>query len=166
MQRESHGFFPRAGRAYEVTKVVTTAHVDCETYDLPLAREEGGFGRRYHIADLGPFKLLDAVATCDPTGRKVTLAVVNRDRERGHRATIQFVGGSVRSGVEVAEVNGATPEATNSFDHPDAVGVREQRMNLGGSGFEYFPFQKERGQGIGDPAPNGLLCVQTDHPFF
>jgi alpha-L-arabinofuranosidase len=42
--------------------------------------------------------------------------------------------------VEVAEVNGAGPEAMNSFEHPDAVAVREQRMNLGGTSFEYvFP---------------------------
>ena len=115
-------------------------HVDCETYDLPPAQEEGGFGRRFHIADLGPFKLLDAVATCDSTGRQVTLAVVNRDRDQEHKATIQLVGGSARSGVDVAEVNGSGPDAMNSFDRPDAVGVREHRMNLGGSSFEYvFP---------------------------
>ncbi len=115
-------------------------HVDCDTHELSPAQEEGGFGRRFHVADLGPFKLLDAVATCDLTGRQVTLAVVNRDREREHRTTIQLVGGSARAGVSVSEVNGAGPEAMNSFEHPEAVGVREQRMNLGGSTFEYvFP---------------------------
>ena len=115
-------------------------HVDCDTFDLPPAQEEGGFGRRFHIADLGPFKLLDAVATCDVTGRQVTLAVVNRDRDRAHRATIQLVGGSARPGVNVAEVNGAGPDVMNSFEQHEAVGAREMRVNLGGSTFEYvFP---------------------------
>ncbi|MBI2116236.1 MAG: alpha-N-arabinofuranosidase [candidate division NC10 bacterium] len=120
--------------------IALDVHVDCDTHELSPAQEEGGFGRRFHVADLGPFKLLDAVATCDATGRQVTLAVVNRDRDREHRATIQLVGGGARSGVDVAEVNGAGPDAMNSFEHPEAVGVREQRMNLGGSTFEYvFP---------------------------
>jgi alpha-N-arabinofuranosidase len=120
--------------------IALDVHVDCEVYDLPPAQEEGGFGRRHHIADLGPFKLLDAVATCDTTGRQVTLAVVNRDKDRGHKATIQFAGGGAPSSVTVAEVNGAGPEAMNSFDHPDAVGVREHRMNLTGSHPDYlFP---------------------------
>jgi len=115
-------------------------HVDCETYDLPPEREEGGVGRRFHIADLGPFKLLDAVATCDAKDRQVTLAVVNRDRDRDHKVTIHLAGKSVRSGVRVAEVNGAGSDAMNSFDYPDTVAVREDRLNVGGSNFEYvFP---------------------------
>lgn len=94
----------------------------------------------YLLADLGPFTLLDAAATCDATGRQVTLAVVNRDKDRGHKATIQFAGGSAPSSVHVAEVNGAGPEAMNSFDHADAVGVREHRLNAGGSRYGYvFP---------------------------
>jgi alpha-N-arabinofuranosidase len=120
--------------------IALDVHVDCEVYDLPAAREESGVGRRHQIADLGPFKLLDAAATCDATGRQVTLAVVNRDKDRGHRATIQFAGGSAPSSVHVSEVNGAGPEAMNSFDHPDAVGVREHRLTVGGSRHEYvFP---------------------------
>jgi alpha-N-arabinofuranosidase len=115
-------------------------HVECDTFTLAPAQEEGGFGRRFHVADLGPFKLLDAVATCDATGRQLTVAVVNRDRDREHRATIQLVGGIARSGVNVAEVNGAGPEAMNSFEHPGAVAVREWRADLGGSALEYvFP---------------------------
>jgi alpha-N-arabinofuranosidase len=120
--------------------IALDVHVDCEVYDLPAFQEEGGIGRRHQIADLGPFKLLDAAATCDATGRQVTLAVINRDKDRGHKATIQFAGGSAPSSVNVAEVNGAGPEAMNSFEHPDAVGVREHRLNVGGSRYDYvFP---------------------------
>ena len=126
--------------AEHTREIALDVHVDCETYDLSPKREEGGVGRRFHVADLGPFKLLDAVATCDPTGRQITLGVVNHDRDRGHRVSIQFAAGSARPEVDVAQVNGAGVDAMNSFEHPDAVGVREERMNLGGSGFEYvFP---------------------------
>jgi alpha-L-arabinofuranosidase len=120
--------------------IALDVHVDCEVYDLPAAHEEGGVGRRHQIADLGPFKLLDAAATCDAAGRQVTLAVINRDKDRGHKATIRFAGGSAPSSVNVAEVNGAGPDAMNSFEHPDAVGVRELRLNVGGSRYAYvFP---------------------------
>jgi alpha-L-arabinofuranosidase len=78
------------------------------------------------------------VATCDATGRQVTLAVVNRDKERGHKARIQFAGGGAPSSVIVAEVNGAGPEVMHSFDCPDAVGVQEHRINLTGSQPDYL----------------------------
>jgi alpha-L-arabinofuranosidase len=126
--------------AEQTREVALDVYVDSETYDLSPVQEEGGVGRRVQVADLGPFKLLDASATCDPAGRRVTLAVVNRDKDRAHETTIQFTGGSVVSDVEVAEVNGAGPHATNSFDQTDAVSVREHRMNVGGSRLEYtFP---------------------------
>jgi alpha-N-arabinofuranosidase len=120
--------------------IALDVHVDSEVYDLSPAQEEGGFGRRYQIADLGPFKLLDAVATCDATGRQVTLVVINRDKDRAHTATIQFAGGSAPSSMSVPEVNGPNPEAMNSFDHPDVVGVREHQVKVGGSRCDYlFP---------------------------
>jgi alpha-N-arabinofuranosidase len=115
-------------------------HVESETHDLSPALEEGGVGRRVQVADLGPFKLLDASATCDPTGRNVTLAVVNRDPERTHTATIQFTGAAAVAGVHVVEVNGANPQATNSFEQPEAVTAKEGRLNAAGSHLEYaFP---------------------------
>lgn len=115
-------------------------HVESETHELSPAQEEGGVGRRVQVADLGPFQLLDASATCDPTGRKVTLAVVNRDKDRSHMATIQFTGAGAVSSVDVAEVNGAGPQVTNSFEHPEAVSVRDHRLTLSGSRLDYtFP---------------------------
>ena len=126
--------------AEHTREVALDVHVDCESYDLSPSQEEGGIGRRVHIADLSPFKLLDASATCDTAGRKVTLAVVNRDPERKHTAAIQFTGGSAPSTVNVAEVNGPGPDAMNSIERPDVVGVREDRVSPGRSSFEYaFP---------------------------
>ncbi len=126
--------------AEHTQEVALDVHVDCERYELAPAQEDGGVGRRFHIADLGPFNLLDATATCDPAGREVTLAVVNRDKDRAHATTIEFTTGTAPTSVRVAEVNGPGPEATNSFEHPDTVGVHEHQATVSGSRYDYvFP---------------------------
>jgi alpha-L-arabinofuranosidase len=94
----------------------------------------------HHVADLGPFGLLDATATCDPDGRALTVAVVNRDRDQAHAATIEVAGAEAQPGGEVAEVNGPDVGAANSFDHPDRVGVTERRLAKGVRRIEHaFP---------------------------
>jgi alpha-N-arabinofuranosidase len=115
-------------------------HVDSPVYDLPPDREDERHGRVHHVADLGPFALLDATATCDDAGNVITLAVVNRDKDRGHTATIDLGAAQATGGVEVSEVTGPSVEAKNSFEHPDTVGVRERRVDAKGSRFDYeFP---------------------------
>src|SRR5262249_35870655 len=98
------------------------------------------FGRVHYVADLGPFSLLDAVATCDEAGHELAIGVVNRDRDLGHTATIDL-GGAVAAGdVQISEVNGPDVEATNSFEHPDCVSVREHRRGVSGRRFDHtFP---------------------------
>jgi alpha-N-arabinofuranosidase len=114
--------------------------VESPTYDLPPAQEEANAGRLHHVADLGPFPLLDAAATRDPAGRRLTLMVVNRDRDQGHAATIQLADGAVTGGVLVSEVNGPDVGATNSFERPRLVDVQERRLDAAGGRFEYaFP---------------------------
>jgi len=115
-------------------------HVSGETYDLAPAQETEGQGRVHHVSDLGPFTFLDAAATCDAAGRKVTLAVVNRDRERAHAATLDLGGATATGGLAVSEVNGPDVGATNSFAEPRLVDVRESRVERGGGRFDYeFP---------------------------
>jgi alpha-N-arabinofuranosidase len=110
-------------------------HVDGPTYDLAPEQETSAVGRHHHVADLGPFQLLDATATADEDGRRITLAVVNRDRDREHAATVDLGGSRVAGGLSVAEVNGPAVEARNSFATPDVVGVRERRQEASGSRF-------------------------------
>jgi alpha-N-arabinofuranosidase len=97
-------------------------------------------GRIHHVAELGPFQLLDAVATCDEAGQRVALAVVNRDRDRDLTATIDLTGATATEGAEVWEVNGPAVTATNSFETPRAVGAHGRRVDVRGSRFDYtFP---------------------------
>src|SRR5262249_31077030 len=106
---------------------------------LDPAQEETMPGRVHHVADLGPFPLLDAVATCDADGRRLTLAVVNRDRDRAHAASIELIGGAARDGL-VAEVTGPDVGATNSFEHPRRVDVTERKLSLSGPRVDHeFP---------------------------
>jgi alpha-N-arabinofuranosidase len=120
--------------------VALDVRVESETYDLPPRQETEAFGRVHHVADLGPFPLLDAAATCDAAGRELTLAVVNRDRDRAHAAVVELGGAVVAGRVAVTEVNGADVSATNSFEAPTRVGVRERQLDATGGRFEYtFP---------------------------
>jgi alpha-N-arabinofuranosidase len=126
--------------AEHMREIALDVHVDGPRHDLPPDLEERTFGRVHHVADLGPFPLLDAVATCDDAGRELTLAVVNRDRDRGHTATIDLGGAGATGELRVSEVNGPDVDTTNSFEHPDRVGVQEHRRAVAGRRFDYtFP---------------------------
>jgi len=120
--------------------VALDVHVDSETYNLAPAQELEGGGRVHHVADLGPFPLLDAVATREEGGRAVSVAVVNRDRERDLAATLDLGGAAIAGPVNVWEVNGPHVNATNSFQAPRAVDVRERQAAGRGQRLEYvFP---------------------------
>src|SRR5215470_14325573 len=90
-----------------------TSTSTAQPYELAPGQEERpSVGRVHHVADLGPFGLLDGVASCDAAGRELTLAVVN--------------------GPDVA--------ARNSFEDPRCVDVSERKLAAQGSRFELeFP---------------------------
>ena len=116
----------------EHTRAVALAPaVECDTRAFGPGEEDVS-DRPHRVADLGPFALLDAAATCDEDGRDVCLAVVNRDRERATAATIRVLDGAIGSPVRTYEVGGESPEATNSFERPRAVDVRERRVESRG----------------------------------
>src|SRR5262249_52045898 len=126
--------------AEHMREVALDVSVDAPRHDLAAGLEERTFGRVHHVADLGPFSLLDAVATCDEGGRALTIGVVNRDRDRPHTATIDLGTAKAMREVLVSEVNGPDVNATNSFEHPSRVGVREHRRPATGHHLEYeFP---------------------------
>jgi alpha-N-arabinofuranosidase len=126
--------------AEHMREIALDVHVDGPRHELPRDLEERTFGRVHHVADLGPFALLDAVATSDEAGRELAIGVVNRDRDRGHTATIDLGSAGATGELRAFEVNGPDVDATNSFEHPERVGVREHRRAVTGHRFDYaFP---------------------------
>jgi alpha-N-arabinofuranosidase len=111
--------------------------VDGELYDL--RSEDETSPREHRVADLGPFPLLDVAATTDAGTVTLVLGVVNRDRDRPIAATIELQDG--RSAVRgvAYEVNGDSPKVLNSFERPDAVAVRERRLEPGPCASYEFP---------------------------
>jgi len=126
--------------AEHMQEIALDVHVNGDTYDLPAAQETASVGRVHHVSDLGPFQLLDAVATCDDAGRALTIAIVDHDHARALTATVNLGGAPVSGAAEMWEVNGPDVGVTNSFETPRAVDVASQRVEMGGSRFDYtFP---------------------------
>jgi alpha-L-arabinofuranosidase len=112
--------------------------VDGERYALATGQEsDAGGGRVHHVADLGPFSLIDAAASVGEAGRALSITLVNRDRDRDLTASIEVVGADVAGEVAVWEVNGPDVGATNSFEHPRRVDVREARVTARSDGLDY-----------------------------
>jgi alpha-N-arabinofuranosidase len=125
--------------AERMLPVALDVHVAGEVYDLSPAQEQASVGRIHHVADLGPFQLLDAAATCDEAGRRLALAVVNRDHDRDLTATVDL-GGATAGPADVWEVNGPDVAATNSFEAPNTVDVRARRVDIRATRFDHtFP---------------------------
>jgi alpha-N-arabinofuranosidase len=97
-------------------------------------RSEGRWSHR--VGDLGPFQLLDVAASRDPEGRHLTISVVNRDPERTLPTRIDLFGAEADGTMIVHEVNGANPEATNTFEAPDAVTARRHEQQVKGDSIE------------------------------
>src|SRR5206468_2636108 len=116
-----------------------------ERYDLTdalaIASYLNGFIRHCREVRIANFaQLLDAAATCDEAGRRLTLAIVNRERDRDLAATVDLGSATAGSTADIWEVNGPHVAATNSFEAPHAVDVRASRLDLRGSRFDYtFP---------------------------
>jgi alpha-L-arabinofuranosidase len=94
----------------------------------------------HRVADLGPFGVLDAVATLSASGQELMLSVVNRSPDTDVTAEIRLNGSFSSAQARVEELNAGDWTATNSFDQPDAVSVREGTIAGFESGVRYrFP---------------------------
>jgi alpha-L-arabinofuranosidase len=99
-------------------------HTDSERHELDEAPEPDPWP--YRVADLGPFPLLDAVATLSGTGRELMVSVVNRSPDTDVTAEIRLGGGGFSAAqARVEEINASDWTKANSFACPDAVSVRE-----------------------------------------
>jgi len=123
--------------------VALDVDVNCDRHELsdsPSAQPP-----RHRVADLGPFPVLDAVATrSEPRSSgspgKLMISVVNRSPDGDVTAEIRIAGSLDARTASVAEVNGADVTTTNSFVQPEAVAVRYGSIENFASGVRYrFP---------------------------
>jgi alpha-L-arabinofuranosidase len=100
--------------------------VDCDRHEYAPAEQPGPWPNRF--ADLGPFPVLDAVATWSQAERKLMLSVVNRSPDQDVEADIRLGGSLPETRVLMQELNAADWQAVNSFERPDAVSVAQTVM--------------------------------------
>jgi alpha-N-arabinofuranosidase len=79
-----------------------------------------------YLIHLESFDYLDVSATCDPDAGTLTVCVVNRHKDEAISTQLVVNGGEVTGDAKIYEVNGAGPNARNSFAQPDAVTVRSR----------------------------------------
>jgi alpha-L-arabinofuranosidase len=112
--------------------------VECARHELTEATLPDPWPHR--VADLGPFPVLDAVATRSGPGGQLMISVVNRSPEHDVTAEIRLAGPLPATEALVEEVNGADWRVTNSFAQPEAVTVREGSIEKFASGLRHrFP---------------------------
>jgi alpha-N-arabinofuranosidase len=93
----------------------------CDTHELVQPPDAEPWP--YQVADLGPFPVLDAVATWSPDRREVMLSVINRDPEHDVSTELQLAQALEPVTATVEVLDGDSTTASNSFGAPDAVSV-------------------------------------------
>ncbi|ADI13303.1 alpha-N-arabinofuranosidase [Truepera radiovictrix] len=79
-------------------------------------------------------RVLDVAATLDESAKELAVFVVNRSLE-AREATLSL--GTRASGAKAFVVNGPDIKATNTFEAPDRVGVRETGLEVDGDTLTY-----------------------------
>jgi len=132
--------------SYHVFRIYSTlmrgsavdVHVDCDAYSLSPEKETSPWP--YRVADLGPFKFLDAVAVTDSPAGNLTLAVINRDLTRDVEAAIVIADAAGPVHAVAYEINASSVAAENSIEAPQSVAVMERgAISLGSSSIYRFP---------------------------
>jgi alpha-N-arabinofuranosidase len=71
---------------------------------------------------------IDISATTNASGTALTLAIVNRHPSSDIAVDILLEGFSPQNTCEVYEVNGASLDSTNTFDHPNDVVIKQRTL--------------------------------------
>jgi alpha-N-arabinofuranosidase len=117
--------------AEQMQEVVLDVHVESPHMALAPEHDLSGWGQK--IARLGPFPLLDVVATTNADSTVLTLAVINRDLEQAHSSELRFSEETAISSGVAYEVNGPDVRSENSFAHPSLVSVHEHGLETQGN---------------------------------
>lgn len=100
-------------------------HVDSETHEHAESVEPDPWPNR--VADLGPFPLLDAVATCSASG-ELMISVINRSPDTDVTADLRLIGDFQGGPATIEVVNAGDWKDVNSFESPEAVSVRQDTI--------------------------------------
>jgi alpha-L-arabinofuranosidase len=112
-------------------------HTDSATHELVDSEQPDPWP--YQIGDLGPFPVLDAVATLS-AGGKLMISVVNRSPDTAVTADFWLLGDFPGGMATVEEVNASDWADANSFELPEAVSVWEGTISDFRDGATYtFP---------------------------
>jgi len=76
---------------------------------------------------------LDAVVTRAADGKQIFIKVVNTDAERALRTSINLTGAKIAGQATIETINADSMTAANSFETPDAVSLRQERISAGSS---------------------------------
>ncbi len=117
--------------------VALDVHVECESHDHIEVEVAGGWPHR--VSDLGPFPLLDVTAMRSEEGEELTLSVINRSPTDAIDAELRFADPFESRPATVERVIGPDPQATNSFEQPDRVGVETDSETLADGATFRFP---------------------------
>ncbi|MDA8296289.1 MAG: alpha-N-arabinofuranosidase [Actinomycetota bacterium] len=110
--------------------------VSCPRHDLAEVLDTA---EAHRVADLGPFPVLDVVAWRSSDQKTLWLSVVNR-AEEDLTAELALWPSLEVSAASLERVEASDWRATNTFAHPDAVGVvAEPLEGPGGARIQRFP---------------------------
>lgn len=78
----------------------------------------------------GRLPILDTAATISDDGKKLAIAVINRDPLGDVAAKLNLKGFKARGEAEVAVLNGPSAYASNSFAEPNTVGIKRSKAKF------------------------------------
>ncbi len=112
-------------------------HVECERHEVSDAAM--GEVRPHRVADLGPFPLLDVVATRSDAERRVMVSVINRSPDDDVTAELRVEGERVPRVAQVDIVNGPDWNSTNSVERPETVSIGTGDLEISPRASMLFP---------------------------
>jgi alpha-N-arabinofuranosidase len=122
---------------YLGTSAMST-HVESERHEFTEPPTDDP--RLHRIADLGPFPVLDAVATRSGGDGPLMLSVINRSPDTDVTAQVDVNGPYVPGPARVEEVNGPSWDTMNSFENPESVSTQTADIKTFAGGRTYrFP---------------------------
>ena len=112
--------------------------VECDRHEM--TDDLTGERWAYRVADMGPFPVLDVVATLSTDDRKLLVSVVNRSPDQDVTAELRFANVNPAGSARVEEVNASDWGSANSFANPHLVKVTEGTLDKLETGVQYcFP---------------------------